>query len=96
MMNPQPLTERQAQAYATLHAFRDREGRSAGWVEMESLLGVSGPAVVRRFVETLERKGWIRRAPHKSHGIEFLRPAEEALRSTTTAENGRACSILLG
>lgn len=79
---PGPLTARQRQALDFIVAASVERGRPPTIREMGEALGISSTNGVRYLLKVLARKGYIRRRPHLSRGIELLRgPGPGYLRS---------------
>jgi repressor LexA len=65
----QKLTERQRQVYRFVEAYIETEGYAPTLQEIAGHLGVRGNLGVLRHLETLEKKGYLRRKQGSSRGI---------------------------
>ena len=93
------LTKRQFRVLAFLDSFVRRNGYCPSYDEVRKALGLASLATVHKHMNTLQRKGYIRRDPNRSRSIEVIdrRPMIEAngqsakaakdLRSTSRAES---------
>lgn len=70
----QDLTARQREVLATIIRYRDDWGYPPTVRELARILGISSPRGATKHLEVLERKGWIRRTPGISRGIEVMEP----------------------
>jgi repressor LexA len=68
------LTTRQREVLDTIIQYRDDRGYPPTVRELARILGVSSPRGATKHLEVLERKGWIRRTPGVSRGIEVMQP----------------------
>jgi repressor LexA len=66
------LTRRQKQVLDFLVSFINRKGYSPSFEEIGSSLKVSSLATVHKHMETLERKGFIRRGHNQSRSVEVV------------------------
>jgi len=66
------LTRRQKQVFDFLVGFINRRGYSPSFEEIGAGLGVSSLATVHKHLETLERKGFIRRGYNQSRSVEVV------------------------
>jgi repressor LexA len=66
------LTRRQKQVLDCLVAFINRKGYSPSFEEIASSLRLASLATVHKHIETLEKKGFIRRGYNQSRSIEIL------------------------
>lgn len=66
------LTKRQKQVLDFLIAFQDKHGYAPSFEEMAKGLKLSSLATVHKHIETLERKGFIRRGYNQSRSIEVM------------------------
>ncbi len=87
-----PLTKRQYRVLAFLDAFVRRNGYCPSYDEVRKALGLASLATVHKHMNTLQRKGYIRRDPNRSRSIEVIdrRPMIEAnaLRAESESETG--------
>ena len=86
------LTKRQYRVLAFLDAFVRRNGYCPSYDEVRKALGLASLATVHKHMNTLQRKGYIRRDPNRSRSIEVIdrRPMIEvnALRAESESEPG--------
>ena len=86
------LTKRQYRVLAFLDAFVRRKGYCPSYDEVRKALGLASLATVHKHMNTLQRKGYIRRDPNRSRSIEVIdrRPMIEAnaLRAESESETG--------
>jgi repressor LexA len=66
------LTKRQKQVLDFLISFQDKHGYAPSFEEMAKGLKLSSLATVHKHIETLERKGFIRRGYNQSRSIEVM------------------------
>lgn len=66
------LTKRQKQVLDFLISFQDKHGYAPSFEEMARGLKLSSLATVHKHIETLERKGFIRRGYNQSRSIEVV------------------------
>ncbi len=66
------LTRRQKQVLDYLVRFIDRQGYSPSFEEIAEGLGLSSVATVHKHLDTLERKGFIRRGYNRSRSVEVV------------------------
>ena len=66
------LTRRQKQVFDFLVFFINRKGYSPSFEEIGASLKVSSLATVHKHMQTLERKGFIRRGHNQSRSIEVV------------------------
>jgi repressor LexA len=66
------LTRRQKQVFDFLVEFINRSGYSPSFEEIGAGLGVSSLATVHKHLETLEKKGFIRRGYNQSRSLEII------------------------
>ncbi|MSO21216.1 MAG: transcriptional repressor LexA [Acidobacteria bacterium] len=64
------LTRRQRQVVDLVVAFTRDNGYCPSFVEIAEGLGLSSIATVHKHVESLEKKGWLRRGPNQSRSLE--------------------------
>ena len=74
------LTKRQFRVLAFLDSFVRRNGYCPSFDEVRKALGLASLATVHKHMNTLQRKGYIRRGPNRSRSIEVIdrRPMIEA------------------
>ncbi len=74
------LTKRQYRVLAFLDSFVRRNGYCPSYDEVRKALGLASLATVHKHMNTLQRKGYIRRDPNRSRSIEVIdrRPMIEA------------------
>lgn len=74
------LTQRQFRVLAFLDSFVRRNGYCPSFDEVRKALGLASLATVHKHMNTLQRKGYIRRDPNRSRSIEVIdrRPMIEA------------------
>ncbi len=86
------LTKRQYRVLAFLDSFVRRNGYCPSYDEVRKALGLASLATVHKHMNTLQRKGYIRRDPNRSRSIEVIdrRPMIEAnaLRAESESETG--------
>ena len=86
------LTKRQFRVLAFLDSFVRRNGYCPSYDEVRKALGLASLATVHKHMNTLQRKGYIRRDPNRSRSIEVIdrRPMIEAnaLRAESESETG--------
>jgi repressor LexA len=75
---PAPLTARQKQALDFIVAVSKERGCPPTIREMGQALGISSTNGVRYLLDALSKKGYIRRHPRRSRGIELIRAASPA------------------
>ncbi len=66
------LTRRQKQVFDFLVGFINRQGYSPSFEEMGEGLGLSSLATVHKHMQTLEKKGFIRRGYNQSRSVEVV------------------------
>jgi repressor LexA len=66
------LTKRQKQVLDFLISFQDKHGYAPSFEEMAKGLKLNSLATVHKHIETLERKGFIRRGYNQSRSIEVM------------------------
>ena len=66
------LTRRQKQAFDFLVDFINRNGYSPSFEEIGAGLGLSSLATVHKHMQTLEKKGFIRRSYNQSRSVEVV------------------------
>lgn len=83
------LTKSQFRVLAFLDSFVCQHGYCASYDEVRKALGLASLATVHKHMNTLQRKGYIRRDPNRSRSIEVInrRPMMEANTPTMAAEN---------
>ena len=83
------LTKRQYRVLAFLDAFVRRNGYCPSYDEVRQALGLASLATVHKHMNTLQRKGYIRRDPNRSRSIEVLdrSPMIEANSQRAASEN---------
>ena len=69
-------TWRQGQFLAFIHHYTKLNGRPPAEADMQRYFGVTPPAV-HQMVLTLEKRGFIERAPGQARSIHLLLPREE-------------------
>lgn len=86
------LTKRQYRVLAFLDSFVRRNGYCPSYDEVRKALGLASLATVHKHMNTLQRKGFIRRDPNRSRSIEVIdrSPMIEAnaLRAESASEPG--------
>ena len=83
------LTKRQFRVLAFLDSFVRRNGYCPSYDEVRKALGLASLATVHKHMNTLQRKGYIRRDPNRSRSIEVIdrRPMIEAESLSAKGEN---------
>ena len=83
------LTKRQFRVLAFLDSFVRRNGYCPSYDEVRKALGLASLATVHKHMNTLQRKGYIRRDPNRSRSIEVIdrRPMIEAEALSAKGEN---------
>ena len=83
------LTKRQFRVLAFLDSFVRRNGYCPSYDEVRKALGLASLATVHKHMNTLQRKGYIRRDPNRSRSIEVIdrRPMIEADALSAKGEN---------
>ena len=83
------LTKRQYRVLAFLDSFVRRNGYCPSYDEVRKALGLASLATVHKHMNTLQRKGYIRRDPNRSRSIEVIdrRPMIEAEALSARGEN---------
>jgi repressor LexA len=83
-----PLTKRQFQVLSFLDRFVQENGYCPSFDEIGKSLQLSSLATVHKHINTLEKKGFIRRDYNRSRSIEILNrePMKRVTRSSRTAE----------
>ena len=83
------LTKRQYRVLALLDSFVRRNGYCPSYDEVRKALGLASLATVHKHMNTLQRKGYIRRDPNRSRSIEVIdrRPMIEADARSAKGEN---------
>ncbi len=83
------LTKRQFRVLAFLDSFVRRNGYCPSYDEVRKALGLASLATVHKHMNTLQRKGYIRRDPNRSRSIEVIdrRPMIEAEALSARGEN---------
>lgn len=83
------LTKRQFRVLAFLDFFVRRNGYCPSYDEVRKALGLASLATVHKHMNTLQRKGYIRRDPNRSRSIEVIdrRPMIEADALSAKGEN---------
>lgn len=83
------LTKRQFRVLAFLDSFVRRNGYCPSYDEVRKALGLASLATVHKHMNTLQRKGYIRRDPNRSRSIEVIdrRPMIEADALSVKGEN---------
>lgn len=83
------LTQRQFRVLAFLDSFVRRNGYCPSYDEVRKALGLASLATVHKHMNTLQRKGYIRRDPNRSRSIEVIdrRPMMEADALSAKGEN---------
>ncbi len=76
MVNTNELTPRQREVLDFLRGFIRAEGYPPSLREICARFGIKGPANARKHLAALERKGFIRRRPGLSRGMELIGKAE--------------------
>ena len=66
------LTKRQFRVLAFLDSFVRRNGYCPSYDEVRKALGLASLATVHKHMNTLQRKGYIRRDPNRSRSIEVI------------------------
>ena len=99
------LTRRQKQVLDFLVDFINQEGYSPSFTEIGAGLKVSSLATVHKHLESLEKKGFIRRGRNRSRSIEvvavpgnvpFARTALRAFEGNPSHPSGRPAQVLAG
>lgn len=84
------LTRRQKQVFDFLVNFINRQGYSPSFEEIGAGLGLSSLATVHKHMQTLEKKGFIRRAYNQSRSVEVVAiPASVPFAKTAVRPFGR-------
>lgn len=72
----QPLSARQQLVLDTVQASVDTRGYPPSMREIGKAVGLTSPSSVKHQLSTLERKGYLRRDPHRPRAIEIVRQSE--------------------
>ena len=84
------LTRRQKQVFDFLVDFINRQGYSPSFEEIGTGLGLSSLATVHKHMQTLERKGFIRRSYNQSRSVEVVAvPGSVPFAKTAVSPFGR-------
>lgn len=89
------LTRRQKQAFDFLVDFINRHGYSPSFEEIGKGLGLSSLATVHKHMQTLEKKGFIRRSYNQSRSVEVVAvPGSVPFAKTAVRPFGRRKSVV--
>jgi repressor LexA len=72
------LTTRQRLVLETIRTLVERRGYPPSMREIGEAVGLTSPSSVSHQLETLERKGYLRRDPNRPRAIELIAPGEAA------------------
>lgn len=73
-LSVKPLTNRQKEALDFINAFIRENGYSPSLKELAKFLKTENLSTAQYFVQELEKKGYIKRDPHKNRGISPIAP----------------------
>ncbi len=73
------LTEKQARVFNFIVKYKEESGYPPTVREITQNLGLSGPNSAKKFLDILERKGWIKKTARSSRAIEILNEAKKVL-----------------
>jgi repressor LexA len=73
------LTEKQARVFKFIRKYKEESGYPPTVREITENLGLSGPNSAKKFLDILERKGWIKKTAKSSRAIEILSEAKKVL-----------------
>lgn len=76
-MMPEKLTKKQQQVYDYIRQRVKEQGYPPAVREICEAVGLSSPSSVHAHLESLEKKGYIRRTPIKPRAIEIVEPEEK-------------------
>lgn len=76
-MMPEKLTKKQQQVYDYIRQRVKEQGYPPAVREICEAVGLSSPSSVHAHLESLEKKGYIRRTPIKPRAIEIVEPGEK-------------------
>lgn len=68
-LSVKPLTNRQKEALDFINAFIRKNGYSPSLKELAKFLKTENLSTAQYFIQELEKKGYIKRSPHKNRGI---------------------------
>ncbi len=68
-MSVKPLTNRQKEALDFINSFIDTKGYSPSLKELAKFLRTENLSTAQYFIQELEKKGYLKRDPHKNRGI---------------------------
>ena len=68
------LTKRQSEVLEFLKSYIEEHGYGPSLRDICAFLSINGPNNARKHLDSLEKKGYIRREPRKSRAIEILEP----------------------
>jgi repressor LexA len=90
-----PLTKRQFQVLLFLERFVQEKGYCPSFDEIGKGLRLSSLATVHKHINTLERKGFIRRDYNRSRSIEVVNrePLDQAAKAKRTSEPAQARAV---
>jgi repressor LexA len=73
------LTVKQERVFNFIKKYKEESGYPPTVREITENLGLSGPNSAKKFLDILERKGWIRKTAKSSRAIEILNEAKKVL-----------------
>ena len=76
-MSEVKLTVKQERVLSFLRTFLQKAGYPPTVREISNQLNLSGPNSAKKYLDILERKGFIRKIPNSSRAIEILEPRKE-------------------
>jgi repressor LexA len=71
-MSVKPLTNRQKEALDFVNSFIDTKGYSPSLKELAKFLKTKNLSTAQYFFKELEKKGYLKREPHKNRGISTI------------------------
>lgn len=72
LMSVKPLTNRQKEALDFVNSFIDTKGYSPSLKELAKFLKTKNLSTAQYFFKELEKKGYLKREPHKNRGISTI------------------------
>jgi repressor LexA len=88
------LTARQRLVLDTIRTLVERRGYPPSMREIGEAVGLTSPSSVSHQLETLQRKGFLRRDPNRPRAIEIITPGER--RSTSHEHEGAPADAVTG
>lgn len=84
------LTSRQRRVLEVIRDSVQRRGYPPSMREIGEAVGLTSTSSVSHQLATLQRKGYLRRDPHRPRAVEVRVPGEDTVRSEDTEPSGRA------